>query len=137
MKPTVTYPDPERETVDILTDLFEDAGENAVTVGVGVPDGWTPGDNPHLGVACDGTFTDLHPIIARSTIRLVARAATTTEAKRLAQLAHGLLCGWRGDAGVSAFQPLTGLLPARDPKTDAEIAAVTVRALLRSTPVPV
>lgn len=129
MKPLVTYPDPERAVVDHLTDAL--TGED-VTVGIGVPTDWERGVDPHLQVACDGTPTDEHPIAHRTTIRVVAWADSTTEAKRLALLAHGhLLTGWGDD--LHSVTPLTGLLPAHDRDHDAELASFTVRVRVRST----
>lgn len=131
MTDTVVYPDAERAVVDLLGTLLAAAGEGA-SVGVGVPTGWDPTvDLPHLQVAWDGTPIVEHPIVARCTIRVVARAATTTEAKRLAWLAHGLLLGHGGT--VATFAPLTGPLPARDLDTAAELCSITLRATFRST----
>lgn len=128
-KPLVTYPDPERAVVDHLADAF--AGED-VTVGIGVPAGWTAASDPHLQVACDGTPTDEHPIAHRTTVRIVAWSSSTTEAKRLALLAHGhLLADPTGD--LHSVTPLTGLLPAHDRDHDAELASFTVRVRVRST----
>lgn len=128
-KPLVTYPDPERAVVEHLADAL--AGED-VTVGPGLPRTWTTASDPHLQVACDGTPTDEHPIAHRSTIRVVAWASTSAEAKRLALLAHGhLLAAPTGD--LHSVSRLTGLLPAHDRDHDAELASFTVRARVRST----
>lgn len=128
-KPLVTYPDPERAVVDHLADAL--AGED-VTVGIGLPSAWNKAGVPHLQVACDGTPTDEHPIAHRTTIRVVAWASSTSEAKRLALLAHGhLLAAPTGD--LHSVSPLTGLLPAHDRDHDAELASFTVRARVRST----
>lgn len=128
-KPLVTYPDPERAVVDHLTDAL--TGED-VTVGVGLPTGWDTSDDPHIQVACDGTPVDEHPIAHRATIRVVAWSSSTSEAKRLALLAHGhLLTGWGDD--LHSVTPLTGLLPAYDPGHDAELASFTARVRVRST----
>lgn len=132
MKPTVTYPDAERAVVDLLGPLMADTGED-VTVSVGVPTTWTADSKAHLQVAWDGTPAVDHPVASRCTIRIVARASTPTEAKRLAWLAHGLLCAHQGD--VARFASLTGPLPARDPATSAELASTTVRATFRSVPI--
>lgn len=131
MKPLVTYPDVEREVVDLLTDLLD--GED-VTVGVGVPDGWTPATGDHVQVACDGTPEIRHPVRAWPTVRITAWSSTTTEAKRLANLSLGLLCAHEGGAAIGSIKPLTGMLPARDPETRAELASVTVRVTVSTTP---
>lgn len=135
MKPRVTYPDVERATVDLLADLVV-AREPDVSVGVGIPTDWTVEHDPHLQVSCDGTPTLDHPIVAHSTVRIVAWAATTSRAKELANLAHGLIVAHDGAPPVAGVSTLTGLLPARDPETRAELASFTVRISIRSTPIP-
>lgn len=130
----VTYPDAERLVVDYLTDELADLGEEA-TVAIGVPNGWKPGDIAHIQVDSDGTPQLVHPALAHVTIRLVARASSTTEAKRLAALAHGVLLAHNGGNGIASTFPLTGVLPARDPETFAELASVTARVTVRSTPI--
>lgn len=132
MKPAVTYPDPERAFVDLLTELLDD---ESVTVGVGVPDGWQPSTGDHIQVSWDGTPLEEHPIAIYPTLRIVAWSASTTEAKRLAMLCQGLLLAHTGGSSVGAIRPLTGPQPARDPDTRAELAAITVRATVRSTPI--
>ena len=130
-RPLVTYPDPERAVVDHLIDALADED---VTVGVGVPTDWDKADDPHIQVACDGTPLDEHPVAHRTTIRIVAWSSSTSEAKRLALLAHGHLLGDpTGD--IHSVTPLTGLLPASDPGHDAELASFTVRVRVRSTPI--
>lgn len=132
MKLAIEYPDAERLSVDYLTTELDDGD---TTVGVGVPDGWTKTDPAHLEVALDGTPVLHHPMFAHATIRLVARAATTTEAKRLVTRGLGVLCAHPGGDGIATVRPLTGPLPARDPKTEAELASVTARVTVRSTPI--
>lgn len=138
-KPVVVFPDAERATVDLLESLVDEYEPvpEAVTVGIGVPDGWTPESTPHLEVAWDGTPSQQRGIVAHATIRVVARARTTTEAKRLAALAEGLLTAHRGGDGIAVVRPLTSVLPSRDPQTRAELAAITVRVTMRAQePVP-
>lgn len=136
MKLEVEYPDVERAMRDLLADLVA-PHEPDVTVGVGVPDGWDPlTSDPHLQVACDGTPSQVHPIVAHHTVRVVAWAASPTEAKALAALAQGLLLGVGAQQPIAALLPLTGLLPARDPDTRAELASFTVRATTRSQAIP-
>lgn len=128
MRPVVTYPDVERQAVDDLDDALGDLGET-VTVGIGVPTDWTPGDTTHAQVALDGTPRDLHPVAQQSTIRVTVWASGPTEAKRVANLAHGLLLA------LPSYKRLTGLLATRDPQTRADLASFTVRANVRSTPI--
>lgn len=131
----VTYPDVERLVRNYLADELDAIGETC-TVRVGVPPNWTPASGSHLQVDLDGTPTGTHPIIVNATVRLVAWAANTTEAKRLAALAQGLLLAHPGGDGISVTQFLTGVLPARDPESRAEIASTTSRVTVRSEPIP-
>lgn len=132
MKPAVTYPDPERATVDLLAALVAPHAPEA-TVGVGVPPNWAPSSPPHFEVAWDGTPTSMHPVAEVATVRIVVRARTTTDAKRLAQLARGLLLAHDGHGPIRQIRPGIGVLPARDPATQAELASFTVLATVRST----
>lgn len=133
MKLAVTYPDVEHLVVDYLTAALEALGEPA-TVAVGVPINWTAGD--HLQVSLDGTPTGTHPVIVYGTVRLTAWASNTTRAKRLAGIAQGLLLAHPGGReGIATATFLTGVLPARDPKTQAELASTTSRVGVRSVPI--
>ena len=138
MGDVVTYEDPERVCVEILKATLSEMPET-VGVGISVPKDWKPtgGQTPHLQVVCDGTPRMEHPVFAHATIRIVARANKTTEAKRLAILALGILSAWPGGDGVARIRPLTGVLPARDTETSAEMASVTAQVTLRSTVVVV
>lgn len=131
-KLAVTYPDVERLVTDYLA---AELGEGDWTVGVPVPAGWGPDSPTHIQVALDGTPSLAHPILARSTIRLVARAQTTTAAKAAANKALGVLCAHPGDGQITGARPLTGVLPDRDPDTGADLASVTARVSVRSTPI--
>lgn len=131
MKLLVTYPDVERLVVDWLTEQIDED----VTVGVGVPVGWVKSDRPHVQVSVDGTPAMDHPVGARSTVRLVAWAAETTEAKRLANLAHAHLLAHPGGDGIAGTLALTGIFPAHDSKTGAELASVTTRVTVRGVEV--
>lgn len=132
MKLLVAFPDVERLVVDYLSDEMD---EPDVTVGVAVPVDWTTESDPHLQVITDGTPSMVPPVIANATVRLLARAASTTEAKRIAAKALGVLSAHPGGEGIAAIVPLTGVLPARDPDTFAELASVTCRVTVRSTPI--
>lgn len=127
--------DVERLVVDYLEDALADHDPDA-SVGVGVPGGWTPTQFPHLEVVSDGEPVNLWPVAMRATIRLVARAATTTDAKALCNLAFGLLCAHNGDGEIVQTSPLTGVLAARDTETHVEIASATVRVTVRTEPIP-
>lgn len=130
MRPAVTYPDAERLVVDYLNSLLTE------TVAVGVPSNWGPSSPSHLQVQLDGTPRMEHPVIAHATIRLVARAQSTSAAKALAAKAQGLLCAHPGGGGIASTGPYTGVFPARDPDTNAELASTTCRVSVRSVPIP-
>ncbi len=132
MKPLVSYPDPEPVVVGMLEGGMADIGED-LTVDIGVPPGWDrKTSKPHLQVDLDGTPVVEAPIRAFSTVRVVAWAATTGEAKRIAAVAHGWLLANSGRGGTDSISHLTGVAPAHDPKTKAELAAVTLRVGMRS-----
>lgn len=135
MKPAVMPRDVERLVVDFLTDAIVDHDPDA-SVGIGVPGGWTPTQFPHLEVVSDGEPLNAWPVAMYATIRLVARAATTTDAKALCALAFGLLCAHNGDADIAQTRPLTGVLAARDLETHVELASATVRVTCRTEPIP-
>lgn len=129
-RPVVMYEDVERLVIDVLEDLLDDH-ETSFTVGVGVPTGWTAAAPPHFQVSCDGTFAVMHHVAVRSTVRITVWATSTGEAKRLANLALGLIDGYTGEP---AMRVSTGILPAQDPDTNAEIASITATVTVRSTP---
>lgn len=129
-----TYPDVERLVVDYLTEQFGDV-DPEVTVGVDVPPGWTSASSPHVQVVNDGAPAADHPVAAHATVRLVARAGDTTDAKRIVSLAHGLLLAHPGGEGIASTRYLTGPLPAQDPETRAELCSATARVTVRSQPI--
>lgn len=129
-KLAVTFPDVERAAIDIL-----DGNLGGATVGERLPQGWTTRSANHVTIRCDGTPTIRYPILARATIRATAWSRSATEAKALAMLAQGLLCAHPGSNDIAGIQALTGMLPAYDPDHEAELASVTCRAVLRSTPI--
>lgn len=129
MKLTATYPDIEQLVVDYLAPLLDE------TVGVGLPDNWTKTSGNHLQVALDGTPSLQHPITATGTVRLVAWSASTSEAKALTAKAQGLLAAHPGGGGIATTRPLTGVLPARNPEHQAELASTTTAVTVRSDPI--
>ena len=133
-KPLVHFDDVEHLVVDILTNLVQGLDVEP-TVSVGVPDNYVAVSSPpHLEVAWDGTPTARWPVLTRCTVRIVARAATTTDAKALAARTLELLLDDTGWAfPISSIQFLTGILADRDPASRAELAAFTVQVNVRST----
>lgn len=128
MTDVLQFPDPEKATRAILAALYP----SGVTVGIGVPDGWSVGDTPHLQVALDGMDTRTGRAIAHAVIRITARADDTTAAKYLALQAEARLCAHPGGNGIISFRPRVGIIPTRDPQTRAELATFTLRATVRS-----
>ncbi|MGV8972249.1 MAG: hypothetical protein ACOH10_07990 [Rhodoglobus sp.] len=132
MKPLTVAPDAERLAVDYLTLTLAGRAQDA-TVGVNLPSAWTSTTKPHVQVALDGTPEVAYPILCAATLRITAWAGSTTTAKALAGLCMGLLLAHPGSREIGSVRPLTGVLPARDPDTGAQLASVTVRANLLMT----
>jgi len=131
-KPLAIPPDAEHVTIDYLAPALLARGQD-VTVGVDVPTTWATTTKPHVQVALDGTPEVTYPIRWRTTIRLTAWASTTTAAKALVALAHGLMLQHPGSPEVGSVRPLTGTLPTRDSVTGAQLASVTVQVNLTGT----
>jgi len=125
-------PDAEHVAVDYLTSALLARAQD-VTVGVNIPATWVAGTKPHVQVALDGTPIVEYPILFRSTIRVTCWHASTTTAKALAALCQAILCAHPGSVQVASVQPLTGVLPARDPDTGVQLASISVRLNLRGT----
>ena len=128
-KPLAIPPDAEHVVIDYLSPALLARGQD-VTCGVNIPTTWTSATKPHVQVALDGTPEVTYPIRWRTTIRLTAWASTTTTAKALVALAHGLMLSHPGSPEVGSVRPLTGTLPTRDPVTGAQLASVTVQVNL-------
>jgi hypothetical protein len=131
-KPLAVPPDAERVVIDYLTTALAARGQD-VTVGVVIPATWTTGTKPHVQVALDGTPIVTYPVLWRASVRVTVWASTTTAAKTLAALAHGLLLIHPGSADVGSIRNLTGILPTRDPNTGAQLATVSVQVNLRGS----
>ncbi len=131
-KPLAVPVDAERATSVLLLSLLTGRGED-VTVGVELPEKWKLGSKAHVQVALDGTPEVLYPVRARATVRITVWHDHTTNSKRLANLCMGLLLSYPGDRDVASYQALTGVLPATDPDTKADLASITVRAVMRFT----
>jgi hypothetical protein len=129
-KPLAVPPDAERIVIDYLTASLLARGKD-VTVGVIIPTAWTSATKPHVQVALDGTPIVEYPVFGRASMRITAWASTTTAAKALAGLCEGLMLSHPGSNVVSSVQPLTGVLPTRDPDTGAQLASISVRVNLR------
>ena len=132
MKPLAVPPDAERVVIDYLATALAARGQD-VTVGTNVPTAWASGTKPHVQVGHDGTPIVEYPIQWRASVRVTCWASTTTAAKALAALAHGLLLIHPGSPEVGSVRPLTGVLPTRDPDTGAQLASVSVQVNLRGS----
>lgn len=128
-KLAVTYPDAERLVVDYLAPLLA-----PTLVRTNVPADWTPATTL-LRVVSDGVPSLQHPVLANYTIRMVAMSGSPTTSKELAAKALGLLSAHTGDGQIASTAPFTGPLTSRDPSTGAELASVTARVTVRSTPI--
>lgn len=132
MKPLAVPPDAERVVIDYLTAALA-ARSQDVTVGVNIPTTWTTATKPHVQVGWDGTPEVTYPVLWRCSVRVTAWSSSTTTAKALAALAHGLLLSHPGSAEVGSIRPGTGVLPTKDPDTGAQLASVSVQVNLRGS----
>jgi hypothetical protein len=130
MKPIAVPPDAEHVVVDYLTAQLA-ARSSTATVGVNVPSDWTPGRPAHVQVAHDGTPVVEYPALFRASVRVTCWDEATTDAKALASLCLAVLLAHPGDRSVGSIRPLTGVLPARDPDTSAQLATIAVQVNLR------
>jgi hypothetical protein len=131
-KPLAVPPDAERVVVDYLTAALA-ARLQDVTVGVDIPATWVTGTKAHVQVGHDGTPEVRYPVLWRASVRVTCWHASTTTSKALVALCQALLCAHPGSAQVASVQPLTGVLPTRDPDTGAQLASVSVRVNLLGT----
>lgn len=125
-------PDVEKAARALLASLTP----GPTTVGIGVPDDWTATSPSHLQIGWDGTVVRAHRLTARALIRVTAWASSTSTAKALALDAEARLCAHDGAGVISMIRSATGVLPARDPDTGAELATFTVSMTVRLTPLP-
>ena len=132
MKPLAIPPDAEHVVIDYLTPALLARGQD-VTCGVNIPTTWTTTTKPHVQVALDGTPIVEYPVLWRASIRVTCWASSTTAAKALVALAHGLMLQHPGSPEVGSVRPLTGTLPTRDSVTGAQLASVTVQVNLTGT----
>lgn len=124
-KPVAVPPDAERVTIDYLTSTLASRGQD-VTVGVNLPTAWVKGTKPHVQVALDGTPEIQYPILWLASMRVTVWHESTTTAKALAALCQGLLLAHPGDSMTAGCLPGTGVLPAQDPDTKAQLASISV-----------
>ena len=125
-KPVAIPADAETITVDHLKANLSAHGSDA-TCSMLEPLPWADRTKSHVQVAMNGTPNATYPMTAAVTIRLTAWARGATDAKLLAGLAQGIMCAHQGGGGVQSVQFLTGILPAKDAETGAQLATCTVR----------
>lgn len=136
MKTLAVVADAERIVGEYLTTALLSRGED-VTVGAKVPSTWNPlaisegGSKPHVLVALDGTPSATYPIVAAASVRVTVYASGSDTAKRLAGLCQGLLLAHSGGGDISGIDYLTGVQPAKDNITAAQLATIAVRVNLR------
>lgn len=128
MRPSVQGRDVEALVIALMADLL--AAEDC-TVGLGVPDDWTPTSTPHLQVVSDGQAGPW-PVATKDTIRLVARGNGRTATVALCRKAQGRLVAYNGDENIAQTKYLTGPLWAIDPQTRHTIASATVQVTTRT-----
>lgn len=126
--PEVTYGDGDHAAVDYLESALETRWDGEVGVGVKLPGDWTPDGNPFLVVDLTATPGAVHPIEEYQTVRLIAYANTTRDAKRLAAVAQGALLAHP----TIKTEYLTGRTTETDESTGAELASCSVRMSMRS-----
>ena len=124
------FPDVEKAVRALLASLTP----SPTTVGIGVPATWTLTGAPHLQLGWDGTRVPNHRLTATALIRVTAWASSTSKAKELALDADARLCAHDGTGVIAHIRPGSGVMPARDPDTGAELATFTVRVTVRSQP---
>lgn len=135
MKTLAVEPDAEKLVRDYLKPALISRGKD-VTVSSNIPATWNPlpisegGTKAHILVALDGTPSAVYPIVSAASVRITAFASGSTEAKTLATLCQGLLLAHSGGGGISGIGYLSGLLPAEDPNTKAQLASIAVRVKL-------
>ncbi len=102
-----------------------------LSVRLELPSDWALGSNPVLLVSNDGSPINMWPVATTPTIR-VASWTTGRELKYI-HAAMGLLFTARVP-GLAAVLPGTGILEARDSKTQGDLASFTVLTRARTTP---
>lgn len=134
MTPAVVFPDPLAATLAVLRDRVPDhvPGAVFVTKDYDATDEDRPA-LPYARVTVDAAF-GRYPATRSATVRIVAHAATAAQAATFADVCNALLLSYEGGPEVRSFGQGTGPLPATDPDTGAPIAAITVQARTRPTP---
>lgn len=100
-----------------------------LSVRMELPSDWSPGSDPVLLVANDGSPMDMWPAATMPTIRITAW--TTGRELKYAAAALGRLLDAR-IPGIASILPGAGILEARDTRTNGDLTSFTV--LTRARP---
>lgn len=109
---------------DDLAERFPD-----LSVRLELPSDWALGSNPVLVVADDGSQMGMWPVATMTTIRVTSWNSGRDNTYAYAAL--GRLLSER-ITGIAAILPGTGILEARDPRTNADLASFTVLTRART-----
>ena len=90
---------------------------------------WSLGSDPELVVADDGDTLAIWPVATSPTIRVTSWTSGRDRTFVHAALARLLT---QRIPGIAAIRPGTGVIDARDPKTQGDLASFTVRARART-----
>lgn len=100
-----------------------------LSVRLELPSDWALGSNPVLLVAADGSPMDMWPVATMPTIRITSW--TSGRDLKYAHAAMGRMLEAR-IPGLASVLPGTGILEARDSRTDADLASFTVLTRART-----
>ena len=100
-----------------------------LSVRLELPSDWALGSNPVLLVAADGSPMTMWPVATMPTIRV-----TSWTSGRELKYAHAALTRLLTTriTGIAAVLPGTGILEARDPDTNGDLASFTVLTRART-----
>lgn len=125
--------DPARSAKDYLAATLPGLlGITGLTVGLVVPENWTPKSPPHVGVFDDGGPTRW-PVATRPLLRITVWANGRTLAREVAGACMGVMLA-HPVPGISNVREPSSILDARDSKNTGQMASFTVRATARTLP---
>jgi hypothetical protein len=125
----------DREPIDVARVMKDWAKDDLaarfpeLTVALELPSDWSLGSNPVLLFADDGDPMAIWPVGTSPTIRVTSW--TTGRDRTYVHAALPRLLTAR-IPGIAKVLPGTGIIDARDPKTDGDLSSFTVRARART-----
>lgn len=130
------FPIVQEMAVDLLAEVLA-AREPNVRVGNALPPTFDS-KSTFVLVDGDGAAREVWPVFTRQTIRLTAWVGhevpgTVSRSQNLVLLCQGLMLMYDGTGDLNHIKPGSGLITAKDPRTKANLASVTVLAGARST----